>query len=117
MNPIELEQQVAKVTMAMMTRNRLVAGDVISDLRTQMTPKEVAGIIIISLERLMWFDSNLLFWTIENLIPLDLRQEIKSIISISTFRHLIGKGLVPGKDFSIDANGKVLHNSRGTFTL
>jgi hypothetical protein len=111
MNPLELEREITKVTMAIMTRNRQIAADIIAHLRTQMPIEEVAGLIFLSLERLLWFDANLVLWAIENLIPMDIRQEIKSIILFTTYQQLINKGLIPGKDFSIDANGKLLQKS------
>jgi hypothetical protein len=109
MTAMELEQQVTKVAMAMMTRNKFIAGDIIANLKSQMALEEVAGIVLISLERLLWFETELV-WCIENLIPLDVRQEIKRIISFATYKHFIDKGLIPGKDFSIDASGKLLRN-------
>ena len=107
MTAIELEQHVTKVTMAMMTRNKFIAADIIANLKTQMAVEEVAGLVLISFERLLWFETELV-WCIENLIPIDVRQEIKSIISYARYKHCIDKGLVPGKDFSIDASGKLL---------
>ena len=109
MTAMELEQHVTKVAMAMMTRNKFIAGDIIANLKSQMALEEVAGIVLISLERLLWFETELV-WCIENLIPLDVRQEIKRIISFATYKHCIDKGLIPGKDFSIDASGKLLRN-------
>ncbi|HEY9849242.1 MAG TPA: hypothetical protein V6D28_07270 [Leptolyngbyaceae cyanobacterium] len=108
MNPLELEQQIAKVTMGIMTRNRQIASDIIADLKTQMSIEELAGLLLISLERLIWFDGELFFWTVENIIPIDIKQEIRKIMSVNTYKRLIAKGLVPGKDFSVDANGKLL---------
>lgn len=108
MNPLELERIVTKVALAMMTRNKQITADIIDHLGTQMKLEEVAGVVLLGLERLVWFEPTLVLWTIENIIPIDVRREIKSIISVSTYKQLIGKGLVPGKDFSIDANGKVL---------
>jgi hypothetical protein len=112
MNPLDLDRQVTKVSMAMMTRNRQIVADIIADLRTQVTPAEVAGIILIGLERLLWFETDLVVWIIENLIPIDIRLEIKNMISVNTYKWLIGKGLVPGKDFSLDANGKLLQKCK-----
>jgi hypothetical protein len=112
MNPIDLDRQVTKVSMAMMTRNRQIVTDIIADLQTHVTPAEVAGIVLISLERLLWFEPDLVVWIVENVIPIDIRLEIKNMISVNTYKWLIGKGLVPGTDFSMDANGKVLHKCK-----
>lgn len=110
MNPLELEREITKVTMAIMTRNREIASDIITDLTTKMALEEVAGVLLIGLERLMWFDGELFFWAAENLLPVEIRLEIKKILSVNAYKRLIAKGLVPGKDFSIDADGQLLHN-------
>ena len=115
MTAIELEQQVTKVSMAIMTRNRFIAGAIIANLKAQMALEEVAGLVLISLERLLWFETELV-WCIENLIPTYVRQEIKRIISLATYKHFINKGLVPGKDFSIDASGKLLSKCNSSYT-
>lgn len=111
MNPLDLEQQIAKVTMGIMTHNREIALDIIADLKTKMSIEELAGLLLISLERLIWFDGELFFWTVENIIPADIKQEIRKIMSVNTYKRLIAKGLVPGKDFSVDADGKLLQNN------
>lgn len=108
MNPFQLEQEIEKVSLAILTRNRLVIQDIINHLSTQRTPEEVAGILLIALERLIGFEPDLVRWSIENVIPFPIRLAIKNIITVTTYKQLIGKGLEPGKDFSIDANGKVL---------
>ena len=59
MTAMELEQHVTKVAMAMMTRNKFIAGDIIANLKSQMAVEEVAGIVLISLERLLWFETEL----------------------------------------------------------
>ena len=91
MNPLELEKEISKVTLAIMTRNRQIALDIIADLRTKMTLEEVAGVLLIGLERLMWFDGELFFWAVENLLPADIRLEIKKIMSVNAYKRLIAK--------------------------
>ena len=108
MNQFELEREISRLTMGMIARNSYIVSDLIANLRTQLTLEEVAGIVLLSLERLTWLDSKLLFYCAENLVPLDIMCEIKRIISLNTYKQLIAKGLVPGKDFSIDADGKLL---------
>lgn len=39
---------------------------------------------------------------------MDIMQEIQKITSVTVYKHLIAKGYVPGKDMSVDANGKLL---------
>ena len=110
MNWLELEQEISKVTLAILTRTRQVATDIIVNLQTQMQLEEVAGVVLLSLERLLWVEPDLVVWTIENIIPIDIRQEIKRTIALTTYQQLIHKGLVPGKDFSLDATGKLLQH-------
>ena len=93
MNPLELEKEISKVTLAIMTRNRQIALDIIADLRTKMTLEEVAGVLLIGLERLMWFDGELFFWAVENLLPADIRLEIKKIMSVNAFDTPHPKGM------------------------
>lgn len=114
MNPLELETEVTKLTMAIMTRNRQIAADIITDLKTRMTLEEAAGVFAIGLERLIWFDGEIFLWAVENILPADIKLEIKKMMSVNAYKRLIAKGLVPGKDFSIDANGQLLRNFLGT---
>ena len=110
MNSLDLERTISKVSLGIMTRNRQIALEIIDDLRTQMTLEEVAGVLLLSLERLMWFDGELFFWTVENLLPIDIKDEMKKIMSVNAYKRLIAKGFIPGRDFSIDANGQLLQN-------
>lgn len=110
LNSLELEQEVGKIARAMMTRNSQIGEDIIAHLRTQLTLQEVAGVMIVSIERLIWFDIDSVFWSIENIIPADIMQEIQKITSVAIYKQLIGKGFMPGKDFSVDAFGKLLMN-------
>ncbi len=112
MNYLELEQEIAKMARAMMTRNSQIGKDLISNLRSQMTLEEIAGMMLMSIERLIWFDTDSVFWTIENLIPGDVMQEIRTITSVAVGKRLICKGFMPGKDFSVDAAGKLLLNDK-----
>ena len=108
MNQLELEREIAKVTMGIMTRNKQIALDIIANLSTQMTLEEVAGVLIVSLERLIWFDGELFLWTLESLLPVDITYEIRRIMSVNTYKRLIAKGFIPGEDFSINADGTLL---------
>lgn len=109
-NSLELEQEVGKLARAMMTQNRQIGEDLIAHLRTQLTLEEVAGVVIVSIERLIWFDIDSVLWTIQHMIPVDVMQEIHKITSVTIYKRLISKGFLPGKDFSVDALGKLLLN-------
>lgn len=108
MNSLDLDLEIGKMARAMMTRNRQIGVELITHLRDQMTLEEVAGIMLVSIERLLWFDAQSVLWTIEHLIPVDIMQEIQRITSVTVYKHLIAQGYVPGKDMSVDANGKLL---------
>jgi hypothetical protein len=101
----------------MMTRNTQIGEALIAHLRAQLAIESVAGVLIVSIERLIWFDTEAVFWTIENLIPADIMQEIHSITSFTVYKHLVAKGFVPGKDLSVDANGKLLLNKKAKTAL
>ena len=110
MNYFQLEGEISKLTTAMMTRHREIVSDLIASLKAQLTQEEVAGVVLISLERLLWFDVDLFFWCAENLIPTEIKSEIKRIITVTNYKQLIAKGLIPGQDFSMDGDGKLLQN-------
>ena len=108
MNSLELETEIEKMARAMMTRNRDIGRDLIVHLQTQLPVDAVAGLMIVSIERVIWFDTDSVFWTIENLIPADVMEEIHRITSFAFYKLFVSKGFLPGKDFSVDANGKLL---------
>jgi hypothetical protein len=110
MNALELEAEVGKVSRAMMTRNTQIGDAIIAYLRTELTDEEIAGIFLISLERLIWFDQELFLWSIKNFVPADVMQEIRNLTSVTIYKQLICKKFVPGQDFSVDAAGKLLLN-------
>ncbi|WP_250122728.1 hypothetical protein [Chroococcidiopsis sp. CCMEE 29] len=112
MNSLQLEVEIEKLARAMMTRNREIGNDLINYLRTQFPVEAVAGLMIVSIERLIWFDIDSVLWTIEHLIPADVMQEIKRITTFSVYQRLISKGFTPGQEFSVDANGKLLLNDK-----
>ncbi len=116
-NSLELEQEIGKMARAMMTRNTQIGTELIAHLRTQLTLEGVAGVMIVSIERLIWFDIDSVFWTIKNLIPNDIMQEIQKITSVTIYKQLIGKGFTPGQDFSVDASGKLLLNDKARTSI
>jgi hypothetical protein len=112
LNALQLETEVERMTRAIMTRNWQIGYDLICYLRSQMSLEEVAGVMIISLERVIWFDAESVVWSIKNLIPEDLMAEIRQITSVTFYKRLINRGFVPGIDFSLDAHGKLLVNDK-----
>ncbi len=108
MNSLDLDREIGKMARAMMTRNTLIVADLIAHMRSEMTLEELAGMMLVSIERVIWFDTDSVTWTIQNLIPADIMQEIQRITSVAVYKHLIAKGYVPGKDMSVDAKGKLL---------
>ena len=100
-----------------MTRNTQIGAALIAHLRTQLTLECVAGVVLVSIQRVLWFDTDSVFWTIENLIPADVMQEIQRLTSFEVYKYLVGKGCVPGKDLSVDANGKLLLNRKAKIVI
>lgn len=108
MNSFDLDRETGKMARAMMARNREIGADLIAHLRTQVPPECVAGVLLVSIQQVLWFDPESIVWTVENLIPADIMQEIRNIRSFTVYKHLVTKGFVPGKDLSVDANGNLL---------
>lgn len=110
MTYLELEREIAKITIAMMARNSQIGKDLISYLKTQLTTEAVVAVVIVSIERVIWFEPQAAMWSIENWIPADVRAEIQKVFLVHFYKQLIAKGFIPGKDFSIDADSKLLLN-------
>lgn len=117
LNPLQLETEIARVARVMMTRNSEIGNDIISDLRTKLTMEELAGLLLVGIERILWFDADAVFWTIEQMIPADIMQEIRKIANFALYQQLIYQKLIPGIDFSIDADGKLLLNYKAKTAL
>lgn len=110
-NPLQLEVEIERVARSMMIRNTRIGKDIISYMRKNLTLEELAGLMLISIERIIWFDIDSVLWTLEYLIPADIMQEMKKITTFALYQRLICKKFIPGQDFSIDANGKLLLNN------
>ncbi len=110
-NPLQLETEIERIARAMMTRNSEIGKDIISYLKKNASIEELAGLMLITIERVIWFDTDSVFWTLEYLIPGDVMQEMKKITTFALYQQLIYRKLVPGEDFSVDANGKLLLNN------
>lgn len=108
MNHLELEQEIGKMAIAMMSRNSLIGKDLIASLRGRLSVDSVAALMIVSMERLIWCDGESVLWSLSYLIPADVMEEIRRITALIVCQRLMGKGFVLGKDFSIDAGGMLL---------
>lgn len=108
MNHLELEQEIGKMAIAMMSRNSLIGKDLIADLRGRLSVDSVAALMILSMERLIWSDCESVIWSLSYLIPADVMEEIRRITALIVCQRLMGKGFVLGKDFSIDTGGMLL---------
>jgi hypothetical protein len=98
-----LEQEISKLAYAFISRDARIGGAIIDNLCDRFSLEEVAGITLICLQRIMWFDADAFVWTIENLIPAEVMREIRQISSVTLGKRLIDKGLMPGQDFSVDS--------------
>lgn len=112
MTGLDLEQEIGKMARAMMARNTTIGDALIAYLRTQLTEEEVAGIVLVSLERLLWLDGDLFIWTLQNFLPQSLLKEMRRITSVTLCKQLIGKKFMLGEDFSVNANGQLLLNTK-----
>ena len=116
-NPLQLENEIEKISRSMMTRNTQIGKDIISYMRKQLTVEELAGLLLISIDRVIWFDIESVLWTLEYLIPVDLIQEMKKITTTTLYQRLIRQKFLPGQDFSMDAEGKLLLNNNAQTAL
>lgn len=114
---LELDQDISKLTSAFATRNTCIGREVIADLRSRLTLRDVAGIVLVSLERLIHTDSLAFCWAVENTVPGYVMREIRRITSMTVCKRLIDQGLTPGGDFSVDATGSILLSDRAKATL
>ena len=116
-NDLSLEDDFSRLTSAFATRNATIGKEVIASLRSRMPLQDVAGMVIVSLERLVWQDQLSFCWAVENTVPGYVMREIRRIASITVYKSLIDRGLDPGQDFSIDAKGNILLVDRAKTTV
>jgi len=114
---LELEQELSRLTCAFATRNTEIGKAVIANLRSRLTLRDVAGMVIVSLERLVWTDQLAFCWAIEHVIPGYVMREIRRITSVTIYRRLITQGYEPGHDFSMDGKGQVLLNQQAKTSI
>ncbi|NJP10294.1 MAG: hypothetical protein HC866_13145 [Leptolyngbyaceae cyanobacterium RU_5_1] len=109
---LELEREISRVVMAIVGQNLGIGRDLISSLQDRYTPEDVAGILLLSLERIVWLDANAFVWAVEKLMSEDMLRGIRQITSATIGKRLVDKGLAPGQDFSVDSAGKLLLNAK-----
>ncbi|MBW4418384.1 MAG: hypothetical protein KME13_04055 [Myxacorys californica WJT36-NPBG1] len=114
---LHLDSEISRLTCALATRNADIGKSIIVGLRCQLTLRDVAGIVIVSLERLLWVDPLAFCWAVEQIIPGYVMREIRRITTITLYKQLIHQGLEPGEDFSMDAKGSVLLSDRAKADL
>lgn len=114
---LDLEQELNRLTCAFATRNAEIGKAVIANLRSRLTLREVAGMVIVSLERLVWTDQLAFCWAIEQVIPGYVMREIRRLTSVTIYRRLINRGYQPGHDFSMDGKGQVLLNEQAKTSI
>lgn len=110
MDLLNLDQEIARLARAMVSRDSRIVGALISYLQSQLSLAEVAGLLVICLERLLWLDHEAFLWSVK-LIPHEVLPEIRHLFVINRCQQLIGQGLIPGQDFSVDASGRLLMGS------
>lgn len=110
-NYLELEDEVGKMATALISGDGRISKALIANLKARFSLEDVAMIMLVSLERLLWSDNKLFIRAVEHLIPGDVMQEVHRLVATSVSKRLIDKGFVPGEDFSINVNGKLLLNA------
>ena len=103
-----LEQETSKTVYALATRNAQIGSEIIADLRDRFPLEEAAGIILVSLEQLLWLNAEAFVWSVEQLLPADILKAIRCRTVAAVGKRLVESGCVPGKDFSIDSKGQLL---------
>ncbi len=104
----ELEQESAKMVCALATYNTQIGREMIASLQDRLPSTEMAGVLLVSLERLLWMDSAAFTWAIDHLIPADVMREIHRITTAHIGKQLVDRGFTPGCDFSLNAAGHLM---------
>jgi hypothetical protein len=109
---LALETEVSKLVLGLATRNSGISRSLMTDLSDRFSLEETAGIVLVSLERLIYLDAESFIWAVEHSLSSEVAQEIRRITSVTVGKRLIGAGLQPGKDFSVDSLGRLLLNNQ-----
>ena len=104
----QLEQETIKTVYALATCNVQIGGEIIASLRDRFSVEEAAGIILVSLEQLLWLDAKAFVWSVEQLLPTDMLKAIRCHTVVAVGKRLVERGFVPGQDFSVDGTGQLL---------
>lgn len=94
--------------MAIRARNSEISKSLMTHLRIQFSLTELAGVMLITLERLIRFDADSVSWAVEYVVPAEVMQEIRGMASVAIYRQFIRKGFTPGIDLSVNDKGKIL---------
>jgi hypothetical protein len=111
---LELEQEISRICYGIRGRDTRISQALITDLRNRFSHEDVAGVLLVSLERLVWIDPDAVVWAIDHLIPTDVMQAIRQITSLAVSKQLVDAGMLPGTDFSVDGTGKLLLNDKAS---
>ena len=64
----QLEQETSKTVYALATCNVQIGSEIIADLCARFTLEDAAGILLVSLEQLLWLNPEAFIWSVE-LLP------------------------------------------------
>jgi hypothetical protein len=104
----QLEQETTKVVYALAVCNAQIGSEMIASLRDRFSLEEAAGIILVSLEKLLWLNAEAFIWSVENLLSTDMLKAIRCHTVVAVGKRLVERGFVPGQDFSVDGTGQLL---------
>jgi hypothetical protein len=110
-NYLEIEDEIGRLATALISGDGRISKALIANLQRNFPLEEVAGIMLICLERLLSLDSRHFVRAVEHLIPADLMQEVRRLIATTVSKRLIDQGFVPGQDFSVNIHGRLLLTS------
>ena len=105
---LQMEQETTKMVYALATCNAQVSGEIIASLRDRFSLEAAAGILLVSLEQLLWLNAEAFIWSVEKLLPADILEAMRSITVVAVGKGLVDRGFLPGKDFSVDGTGQLL---------
>lgn len=103
----QLEQETSKTVYALATCNVQIGSEIIANLCNRFTLEGAAGIILVSLEQLLWLNPEAFVWSVA-LLPPDLLKAIRCQMVVAVSKRLVDQRFIPGKDFSLDSNGQLL---------
>ncbi|GEM_PF-392772 len=108
---LQLEREISKVVYAVATRNAQISSEVVTSLCDRLSLEDVAGVILVSLEQLLWLDTDAFAWAVNHLLPAEVLREMRRLSAVIVGKRLVDGGFVPGQDFSVGAAGNLLLNN------